>query len=683
MFEELKTHIRENAEREGKSILSMFLSRLSRFVFAIPGLILVLLCPIKSGEAYDWYSGIWHGWFAICNMIIHLFSPETLYIAPNATFSYNICWWIFLLYGSWFLLVLVFFKLNEWPWSIFSNTGKQVALNARYEGHPVWKMLMLRFAGTLSLTIPGFVIVLLYPINAGHTYGWFSGIWHGWFALCNMTIGLFSKSTLYIAPNGTVAYNVCWWIFCVWGILTLFGILFYNFLLVKANIETKLLSPIETTADNHSMDDVEPVSSENKTSIPNRIIKVFISSTFQDMHKERDYLMVQVFPQLQEMAQKRNVKFIPIDLRWGVTEEESRSGKVLELCLQEIDNSIPFFIGIIGKRYGWQPSIEDFSKSDLLKERYPWIETDFKQGLSITEIEMQYGVLRRKERINAVFFTTQGAADASIIFANNDEGRIANLKRQIIKDGRYPIVTVYSPEDFGNRILDLFTKYLDKYFPVVSSDDAEPSSDEDQYLDSENYIPCYLKKYGKKLSKQQMDLILNHPFSKNRTALKSLLDELLLFGKYEELDSYIHYLLEAQTPVALYEKILERAERQYGAEQVKTFFSVLRVSEKGMRVKDILEIAEVEDEELTFDLDFSIKGLAIFVSYIGKAFWTGITGSTRKKPFNQFFREYLEREEDGKIRLSHEYMAKAIDQRYLLDKKTLEKYRKMVKAWKV
>ena len=149
------------------------------------------------------------------------------------------------------------------------------------------------------------------------------------------------------------------------------------------------------------------------------------------------------------------------------------------------------------------------------------------------------------------------------------------------------------------------------------------------------------------------------------------------------MDSYIHYLLEAQTPVALYEKILERAERQYGAEQVKTFFSVLRVSEKGMRVKDILEIAEVEDEELTFDLDFSIKGLAIFVSYIGKAFWTGITGSTRKKPFNQYFREYLEREEDGKIRLSHEYMAKAIDQRYLLDKKTLEKYRKMVKAWKV
>ena len=82
--------------------------------------------------------------------------------------------------------------------------------------------------------------------------------------------------------------------------------------------------------------------------IENRHIRFFISSTFQDMHDERDYLMKHVFPELRIIAAKRNVTLTELDLRWGVTEEESRLGKVLGICLNEIENSIPFFIGIVG-----------------------------------------------------------------------------------------------------------------------------------------------------------------------------------------------------------------------------------------------------------------------------------------------------------------------------------------------
>ena len=71
----------------------------------------------------------------------------------------------------------------------------------------------------------------------------------------------------------------------------------------------------------------------------NRQIRIFISSTFQDMQAERDYLITKVFPKIQELASERDVALLPLDLRWGITEDESKTGKVIQICLQEIENS--------------------------------------------------------------------------------------------------------------------------------------------------------------------------------------------------------------------------------------------------------------------------------------------------------------------------------------------------------
>jgi hypothetical protein len=77
--------------------------------------------------------------------------------------------------------------------------------------------------------------------------------------------------------------------------------------------------------------------------IENRHIRVFISSTFQDLQDERDYLMRHIFPELRLYASKRDVTLTELDLRWGITEDEAKSGKVLEICFNEIENSVPFF----------------------------------------------------------------------------------------------------------------------------------------------------------------------------------------------------------------------------------------------------------------------------------------------------------------------------------------------------
>jgi hypothetical protein len=61
---------------------------------------------------------------------------------------------------------------------------------------------------------------------------------------------------------------------------------------------------------------------EGEMQIRNRSIRLFVSSTFQDMHEERDALCRFVFPYLEDFCGKRNIGFTGIDLRWGVTEEE-------------------------------------------------------------------------------------------------------------------------------------------------------------------------------------------------------------------------------------------------------------------------------------------------------------------------------------------------------------------------
>jgi len=86
-----------------------------------------------------------------------------------------------------------------------------------------------------------------------------------------------------------------------------------------------------------------------------RVIRVFVSSTFRDMHAERDELTKRTFPQLRKLCEQRGVTWGEVDLRWGVTDEQKAEGKVLPICLAEIQRCRPYFVGLLGQRYGWVP----------------------------------------------------------------------------------------------------------------------------------------------------------------------------------------------------------------------------------------------------------------------------------------------------------------------------------------
>jgi hypothetical protein len=90
-----------------------------------------------------------------------------------------------------------------------------------------------------------------------------------------------------------------------------------------------------------------------------KTVRVFISSTFRDMHAERDYLSRFVFPELRSRCLKRGADFIGLDLRWGVTEEEAQQEGALAICLKEIERCRPFFVCLLGSRFGWVPPPEE------------------------------------------------------------------------------------------------------------------------------------------------------------------------------------------------------------------------------------------------------------------------------------------------------------------------------------
>lgn len=226
--------------------------------------------------------------------------------------------------------------------------------------------------------------------------------------------------------------------------------------------------------------------------IKNRRIKVFLSSTFKDMSEERDYLAKNVFMELQAEALKRNVALNLLDLRWGITAEESKQGLVTEICLKEIEASRPFFIGIIGDRYGWIPKEEDFPANSSLFESFPWIREDIRNGLSITEIEIQYGVLRNKLPIKAFFYIKDDSGQRNDNTAEEAE-KLSNLKAQIIAQKEHSVKYYKTANDLGKLIKNDIQEQLNILFP--ESEEFDEIKDSARIQDSilrtktEHYIP--------------------------------------------------------------------------------------------------------------------------------------------------------------------------------------------------
>jgi hypothetical protein len=119
-----------------------------------------------------------------------------------------------------------------------------------------------------------------------------------------------------------------------------------------------------------------------------RTVRIFISSTFRDMQSERDHLVRFVFPRVREELARRQIHFVDVDLRWGVTRDQD----AFDLCMDEINRCHPRFLCLLGGRFGWTAPPKTVSGSVL--ESGDLTEADKAALLALYEADPHDGTWR-------------------------------------------------------------------------------------------------------------------------------------------------------------------------------------------------------------------------------------------------------------------------------------------------
>jgi tetratricopeptide (TPR) repeat protein len=219
-----------------------------------------------------------------------------------------------------------------------------------------------------------------------------------------------------------------------------------------------------------------------------RLMRVFISSTFRDMQEERDALVKHVFPRLRAACEARAVAWGEVDLRWGITEEDAAEGRVLPICLAEIESCRPFFIGLLGERYGYVPARID----PTLTHSLPWL--DAAAGASVTELEIVHGVLNDPAMATRAFFYFR---DPDAGFSEDAESgaaraRLSDLKARIRAAG-VPVRESYrDASELAELVHADLAGALDASFPETDS----PSPEQREALDRRQFAALHAAQFA-------------------------------------------------------------------------------------------------------------------------------------------------------------------------------------------
>lgn len=206
-------------------------------------------------------------------------------------------------------------------------------------------------------------------------------------------------------------------------------------------------------------------------------LRVFISSTFRDLQNERDYLIKKVFPDLRALCRERGITLTEIDLRWGLTEEESLYGNIIRRCLEEVDRCRPWFICIVGSRYGYVPTITDIHKDPQLLQQFPWIEEAVMDEMSIMEMEVRHGAIGIAPESasnggmanpHARFYFRQASNGHDPVPAKNpaEAARVAALKQSVVDAGAN-VRGFRSASELGRMVHDDLLALIQEWSPLA------------------------------------------------------------------------------------------------------------------------------------------------------------------------------------------------------------------------
>ena len=201
----------------------------------------------------------------------------------------------------------------------------------------------------------------------------------------------------------------------------------------------------------------------------NRKVRVFISSTFADMQNERNIIVHSVFPRLRKTFSAKLIDVTEVDLRWGIPEEDSENSRILEICIGEVLHCSPFFVGMIGDRYG---SIAPEDAVNNLPPAYKKaLGDEIPPGLSITELEMRAGVFVPQNVDFSCFLIKD-----NVLKDPDVQPEVTNLISRI--DNTYKMLSYSGDNEFEDLLYSNLYDYVSKVIP----DDLNIPYDDDGYL---------------------------------------------------------------------------------------------------------------------------------------------------------------------------------------------------------
>lgn len=187
--------------------------------------------------------------------------------------------------------------------------------------------------------------------------------------------------------------------------------------------------------------------------------RVFFSSTFRDLAKERDLLAKEVFPQLAVECERRGAVWSPIDLRWGITELQQNAGEVIAICLGSVERSRPNTIGVVGSRYGTQLPFTTADRESLP----PWITQS--EGMSLTHLELRHAAHPNPSAVSIFVMNWPR-------IAGPDEQGIRSMLTELRDDGAHVVDGVTDSHELAELVAADLRNRLDEQVPDTGLDNS-------------------------------------------------------------------------------------------------------------------------------------------------------------------------------------------------------------------
>lgn len=221
------------------------------------------------------------------------------------------------------------------------------------------------------------------------------------------------------------------------------------------------------------------------------------------LQAEREVLVKHVFPTIDMLCKERGTNCIPVDLRWGINDSQVNSGLVLQLCLDYVRKCSPFFICLLGERYGshrpvggtplpgsfeeLEPDAHWLDKNFMVAYSggYEWIAQESYQHCSITELEIIqacfleanpahcYFYFRKPDHVDNLYtdLPSEERRERLALFeAEDPHSRFMQeeLKKRIVTKG-LPVQYFRTPEDLTHLVLEDWKRVIDLVYPPLEN----------------------------------------------------------------------------------------------------------------------------------------------------------------------------------------------------------------------